>query len=480
MSYKKFTQDIGILGLVQLLNILSGLIVLPVITKILGAENYGVWTQITVTSGLISSIAVLGLPFALVRFLAGEKDKKEIQDGVWSVFTLIFCITIVISSILIFFSAPISKFFGCDKIFIPILGLIIIFGCLNQLFLNIFRTFQEIKKLSFLNIVAGLGESGLAILAIFLGYRLLGAILSLLIVQIIMFLIMGALIVKRVGIAVPKFLKIKEYLLFSLPAEISEIFLWVVQSSDKYFIGFFLGTIFVGYYAPAYTLGCVLFYFLGPVMFLLPAILAKHHDENEIEKVKNYLKYSLKYFLMLAMPSVFGLSILSKQLLTIFSTAEIAQQSYNVVPLVALSFLLLGFCTIADQIIGLKKKTKISGGIWFIAAFLNFGLNFIFVPRFGIFGAAVTTLLAYACATALTWYYAMKEIQFEVDWQFILKSIFASFLMGLFIIWIKPIGFRSVITVITLSVLIYAILIFLLKSFEKKELEFVKTFFKGD
>ena len=40
MSYKKFTKDIGILGLTQLTMAISGIIVLPVITKILGAPKY--------------------------------------------------------------------------------------------------------------------------------------------------------------------------------------------------------------------------------------------------------------------------------------------------------------------------------------------------------------------------------------------------------------------------------------------------------
>jgi len=140
--------------------------------------------------------------------------------------------------------------------------------------------------------------------------------------------------------------------------------------------------------------------------------------------------------------------------------------------------LLLGVYAVMGQIISLKKKTRITGIIWLIAAFLNFGLNFIFVPRFGILGAGITTLLAYAFAFAATWYYSFKEFQFEIDWQFILKSTFASVLMGLLIIWLKPIGFYKVMTTIILSVLVYGILIFLLKCFNKKEIETLKTLLK--
>lgn len=474
MSYKKFTKDLGILWVTQFISALSGLIILPVITKLLGPVNYGSWIQILVTIGLITPIALLGLPFSLVRFLPGEKDEKKIQDGIWSVFVLIFGVSTLIALILIFFANPVSKFLGEPKIFVIILALIIVFDCLNQLFANIFRAFQQIKKYSALGIVSKLGESGMIILAILLGYGLFGAILSLLIIRIIMFLIIGVLVINKIGIKIPRFWRIKEYLFFGLTGIIGDIASWTIQSSDRYFLAFFLGTIFVGYYSPAYTLGCTLSFFTAPLIFLLPAVLSKHHDENDIEKVKGYLAYSLKYFLIIAIPSVFGLSILSKQLLTIFSTTEIAQQAYFVVPFVALSMLFMGVCGIFSQVIGLKKKNHIGGAIWIIAAVLNFGLNFILVPRFGILGAAITTLSAYALGLVLTWFYSFKKIKFAIDWNFILKSLAASVLMSVFVFYLNPLGLWRTLATVCAGAVLYFFLIFLFGVVNKKELNFLK------
>jgi len=256
MSYKKFTKDIGLVGVTQLLVAISGIITLPIITKLLGAENYGIWTQIMVSIGLISTFANIQLPYALIRFLPGEKDKKEIQDGIWSVFVIISGILIAISVLLITFNGVISRFLGCSPIFIFLLAPIVIFDCLNFLLANVFRAFQEIKKYCYLSISANIAETILVVSTILLGYGLLGSVISILVVRIFFFLIMGAFIIKRVGITIPKFKRIKEYLSFCLPLIPVDVSYWVIQSSDKYFIGFFLGTLFVGYYAPAYTLGC--------------------------------------------------------------------------------------------------------------------------------------------------------------------------------------------------------------------------------
>jgi len=478
MSYQKFTKDVGIIGLTQLLTTLRGLIILPIITKMLGAESYGIWAQLMVTISLIVPPATLCLVDALARFLPAEKNRKEIQDGIWSVITLVSGVALLIALIFISFSSPISSFFGGEKILVEILAFIIIVECLNLVFLNVFRAFQETKKCSFFLLLTAFGETGLLGGAVFLGYGLFGAILSILIGDLIIFLLMGGLLIKRIGVKIPNFSRTKEYLRFSLPIIPGALSWWIVQSSDKYLISFFLGALFVGYYVPAYTLGNIIYFLVGPFNFLLMPLLSKLCDEDRINEVKNYLKYCLKYYLMVAIPSVFGLSILSKQLLIVFSTPEIAQKSYLVLPVVALSVLLLGITVIVAQILSVKKKTKITGIIWIIAAFLNLGLNFIFIPKFGILGAAFTTLFAYTLVFILTWHYSFKELQFEMDWKFISKSIFASVLMALFILWFAPVGLLKTVITIILGALLYGILIFLFKGFDKKEIEFLKGFLK--
>ena len=41
-SHKKFTKDVGLAGSAQIVGTLKGLILLPILTKTLGAEMYGI------------------------------------------------------------------------------------------------------------------------------------------------------------------------------------------------------------------------------------------------------------------------------------------------------------------------------------------------------------------------------------------------------------------------------------------------------
>jgi len=470
MSSQKFIKDVGIVSLTNLVIALKGLIILPIITKILGTENYGVWVQIIVTISLTTTIATLGLPYTLVRFLAAEKDKKEIRKGIYSVLGVVSIVALFVVLILFIFSTPISNFFGEEEILVKVLALVIFFECLNLVFLNIFRAFQEISRYSFFMNFQTIGEICLIATAVFLGFGLLGAVLSLLFIRILIFLIICRLILKRIGVKIPELseIRIKKYLNFGIPTIPSSISSWIVHSSDRYLINYFLGTIFVGYYGPAYTLGTIINLFVAPLSFVLPAFLSKFYDKNQIEKVKKYLRFSLKYFLMISIPSFFGLSVLSKQLLTIFSTPEIANHGYSILPLIALSIILWGIYTIFIQIIILVKKTKIIAKLWLGAAFLNLLLNCLLIPKMGILGAAIATLVAYILICTLTWYFSFQVFRFHIDGESLLKSIFASFLMGLFILWFNPIGTIETLIAIILGIFIYGILIFLINILFKK------------
>ncbi len=239
-----------------------------------------------------------------------------------------------------------------------------------------------------------------------------------------------------------------------------------------------MGVVSVGFYAPAYSLGGLISFFIYPATFTLSAVLPKLFDEKRMDEVKTHLKYSVKYFLSVAIPSVFGMSILSRQLLIIFSTKEIADSAYFITPFIALSILLYGVSCFFDQTLVLVKKTKISGAIWLLAAILNVLLNIIFIPIYGILAAAINTLLSYIFVFSSIWYFSFKEIKFEIDWRFVAKSVLASVLMILFVIWLNPAGLSKVLIVIALSVIVYGALMLLFKGVSKNEIYFFKDLIK--
>lgn len=478
-EHKLFTQRIVLIGITNLIVALSEVILLPILTRALPVEEYGIWGQITVTIGLIPAIATLGLPYTMVRFLAAAKKKEEIQEGFYSIAFIVLFASAIASLLLFLFSEPIAAALFNDNLTIArLLSLITFIACLNVFLVDFFRAFQQIKRHSIFSLMRTSLRVILVAYFVLSGYGIFGAVIGLLISSLVLLLIQAFLVVSEIGITIPKFAHTKEYLAFGLPIIPTALSHWVVNSSDRYVIGIFLGTAFVGYYSPAYVLSSIIGMLMAPLIFMLPAVLSRYYDENNVEAVKTVLSYSLKYFLLLGIPSAFGLSLLSKPLLTILTTPEIAWQGYLITPFIALSFLLFGAYAVFAQILILKKKTKIEGIVWTMAAILNLGLNLILVPYIGILGAAITTLIAFTFAFIIIRHYAFKYLTFDIEFRFILKSIAASIVMGLVIAKWTPAGILNVLIVIGVCAVVYATVLLLLGGIKKEEIMFFRGLFR--
>ena len=477
-KYHQFARRIGLIGATNLLISLSGLILLPILTKTLPIEDYGRYVQITVTIGLFQGVVMLGLPYTMVRFLAAAKSREEIQEGYYSIAGITILSAGLASIALFLLAEPIAvALFDGRTTVTRILALVVFLECMNLLQYNYFRTFQQIKRYSsflFLKTCLQLILVGILVLS---GHGIFGATVGLFATNLMLFLMMGFLIVSEIGVAVPKFRHLREYLSFGLPTVPGNLSSWVVNSSVWYMVALFLGTAYVGYYSPGYSIGNIVNMFIAPLSFMLPAVLSKHYDDGNLKDVKTVLSYSMKYFLALAIPSVVGLSLLSKPLLTILSTPEIAEQGYLITPFLALTGLLFGLFAIIAEILVLEKKTSITGTIWILAAVLNLGLNIIFVPRIGIMGAAATTLVAYSLAFILSAYYSFKYLVFPVDGSFILKCLVAATIMGAVVVIggaQMSGGLLGIFLLVGVSALVYGAGLLVLRGFKKEEIRFFR------
>ncbi len=479
-EYKLFVQRIGLIGISQILVSLSSIILLPILTKNYSVSDYGIWVQITVTLNLLPSIITLGLSYSMTRFLPSMGNREEVQEGFYSITFIVLIVGIITAVLMYLFSGVIAASILNNNILAAkILPIIIFFATLNLIYYNYFRTFQKMKIYSIFMIL----QAYLMVLFVYYfaasGYGISFTVMGILITQLIMFLISLAFIIHYIGFKIPKLKNIKEYLTLGLPTIPSSLSYWIVDSSDRYLIGLLLGTTFVGYYSPSYTLGTIINMLYYPFGVLLLPLLSKYYDENRIDKVKIYMEYSLKFFIALAIPIAVGLSLLSYILIDVLSTSQIAANGYFVTPFVTLGATLSGISGIILNIVILKKKTKIIGIIWILAAILNVILNLALIPKYGLIAAAADTLAAYALAFIISMVYSLKYFKIDFDLLFIGKCIVASIIISLIIMNFYPAGILNLFIMIGACSLVYIIVLILLKGFKKEEIEFVKSLLRG-
>ncbi len=475
----KFAKNVLIIGLTQVSVALSRLIVLPLLTKVLGTYDYGIWSQVNVTIGLVTVFSRVGLNVALCRFVSARTRREELQEDFYSVLSVALLTSMIASFPLIVFSHPIGNaiFNGAGGV-VRLTGIIIIAVTLDAMCLAYFRALQHMGKYAVLSLARIYGELCVMTYLVFARHTIFTIILAILTVRVIFFFVSFFLVRGQIGIRRPRYSRIKKYLRFGVPLVPGNLATWVVASSDRYIIGHSLGVAQVGIYSAAYAIGNALSLVGSVLGFVLVPTLSKLYDEGQQSEVETYLQYSLKYFLGLGIPFVFGIGMLSKEILVMFSTTEIVSQGYPITSLVSLSALLAGTCGVIGQILILVQKTRILATVWALAALVNLALNILIIPRIGILGAAITTLISGSLALGLIAYYAFKEMKFYIEWVFISKSLAASAVMSVMIWRISPKGTVAVLMAVALGIAIYGTILYLLKGFDKKEIEFIRRRFQ--
>ncbi|MCC4766779.1 oligosaccharide flippase family protein [Methanosarcina sp. DH1] len=478
VSYQKFAKDVGFIGTVQVLTSLGTFFLLPIITKTLGTYDYGLWAQINITVSLISPLALMGLSMGFVRFLSSETEIKIIREAVYSILFFVTVSGLFASFLLYTFAEPLATFGFKDPhatYFIQAGSLLILLSVIESISLFYFRIFRQIQTFSYLTLFETFGKLFFILFLLKMGYGLLGVIAATLLVQGFIFLISLLMIVSQIGFVIPRFTYMKEYLQFSLPLTPNSLVRWITESSDRYMVTYFLGLRSVGVYSAACSIGSLIQLFVSSLQLILLPELSKLFDENKMDEVRIYMSHSLRYFLLVSIPAVFGLSALAKPLLGILTTDDFLS-GWFVIPITAFSGLLAGIFQIFVNTMLLIKQTKTATYINIVAAVSNVLINLLLIPSIGIVGASLSTLFSYFLMSVLCMHISLKHFKLDFYLHDIAKSVLSSVVMYLFVSYFAISSIIELFEIAGIGVLIYLVMMFLVGGFTDHEISLIRRY----
>lgn len=478
LSYQKFAKDVGFIGAVQVLTSLGTFFLLPIITKTLGTYDYGLWAQINTTVSLISPLALMGLSMGFVRFLSSETETKIIREAVYSILFFVTISGLLASFLLYTLAEPLATFGFKDPhatYFIQAGSLLILLSVIESISLFYFRIFRQIQTFSYLTLFETFGKLFFILFLLKMGYGLLGIIAATLLVQGSIFLISLLMIISQIGFVIPRFTYIKEYLQFSLPLTPNSLVRWITESSDRYMVTYFLGLRSVGVYSAACSIGSLIQLFVSSLQLILLPELSKLFDENKMDEVRIYMSHSLRYFLLISIPAVFGLSALAKPLLGILTTEDFLS-GWFVIPITAFSGLLAGIFQIFVNTMLLIKQTKTTTYINIVAAVSNVLINLLLIPSIGIVGASLSTLFSYFLMAVLCMHISLKHFKLDFYLHDIAKSVLSSITMYLFVSYFAISSIFDLFEIAGMGVLIYLVMMFLIGGFSDHELSLIRRY----
>jgi len=231
----------------------------------------------------------------------------------------------------------------------------------------------------------------------------------------------------------------------------------------------------VGVYSAACSIGNLIQLFVSPLQLILLPELSKLFDENKMDEVRIYMSHSLRYFLLISIPAVFGLSALAKPLLGILTTEDFIS-GWVVIPITALSGLLAGIFQIFVNTMFLVKKTKATTYINIIAAVSNVLINLLLIPSVGIVGASLSTLISYFLLAMLCMRISLKHFKLDFYFHDIAKSILSSMAMYIFVSHFVISSIFELFEIAGMGLFIYLVVMFLVGGFSDHEIYLIRRY----
>lgn len=430
--YQKFKEagKFGVIfGIGAVLQKAISFVLIPVYTKYFIVADYGKLGLIRVTAQIFSSIFSLGLISALFRSYYDYEDEENRSKVISTAFFMLLISCSIFFIISIFCSKPLSILILNDSKYSSYFFIIFIssiFGVFNGIPFAVFRARKKpfqfiIFQTSFLLIGIGI----IIYLVVYKSWGIKGSLFGSLLMQIISFIVLFLFIRKSIKFTFFKH-EAKKMILFGLPLVPANLAGFIFNSSDRFILKHYSNFQEVGLYNLGYQFGMILMIlFVMPIRLVWGPLYLSYKDDKN---AKDFYSGAFTYVVFLGAIFFLGLSLLSKEIIQIFSNKEY-WDAYRVIPLVTLAYLFWSVEIILNVGIGLKRKTKVVMIYMSIGAISNIILNFILIPDYGMMGAAFATLISFIIMLVIVFCYNRKFIKINYEWNRIIKIALVTLLI---------------------------------------------------
>ncbi len=396
------------------------LFLVPLYTKVLSPDDYGVFDLFIVFSGIINLTIALEISQAVARFYTSEKDDRQrvlyASSAFWftlfcyGLFTMLSLFFIKPASELVLGKAGLEQIFGIGVFHIFLYGLVYLMQ--NQLR-------WELRSLAFAGISLTYTVTT-ALLSIVLAYWLNLGLEGLMLGMVCG----GGLAVLQGGWLLRKSFKVRfsktllvEMLRFSYPLVPSGIAVWMSSYVDRMMINHYLTLEDVGLYGIGFRLASIVsLVIVGFQSALSPLIYANHEKpETPFE-----LSRIFRFFCALSLLFFVGINFYSQELLVWFTQPAYYDAKRVIIYLVP-SILFSQMYVFAPGIF-IAKKTGYVLWINVMGAALNALLNWLLIPIWGFTGAAVATLISQFCVFCVFMGYSQRLYPVPHQWHRLLVA----------------------------------------------------------
>ena len=429
----------------QILILILPLITTPYISRILGAENIGIYSYTISIVTYFILFGSLGIAMYGQREIAYAQDNKEKYSKSFFEILLLRFITMSISMMIFYLIFAKS---GEYKVYYTILLFEMVANILDISWF--FQGLEEFKKTVTRNIIVKI----ISIICIFTFVKTSSDlknyfwiyILSTLVGNVSLWLYLPKYI-KKVNI---KDINILKHLKYTITLFIPQIAIQIYTVLDKVMIGAIItDKSEVGFYEQSQKIVKMLLTIitsLGTVM--LPRIANTYINGNK-EKIQEYMKKAFNFVFFIAFPIIFGIIAVSNNFVPIFFGQEYGKV-VTLMNVISPILLAIGLSNVigTQYLLPTKRQKEFTASV-VIGAIINFTVNMLLIRKYGALGASIGTVIAEISVTITQFIFIRKEIKILEILKLARKYLFTSIIMFLICMFIGNIIENKLICIIT-------------------------------
>lgn len=465
MQQKSLKKNFVFNFLKTLMGLIFPLITFPYASRVLLPEGIG---KVNFAKSIIAYfilIASLGISAYAIREGARIRDnKEELSKFVQEVF-LINLVTTGVSYILFFISLIYIPKFEEYKELLLIFSMSIVFTTLGIDW--VYGALEEYKYIT----IRTIAFQFISLILLFIFVRKKEDYLNYAVISV--FSNVGSNLLNFIHAR--KYINLKKKSDYNLKRHIKPILIIfgmnlavnVYANLDTTMLGFISGDTSVGIYTASIKVNKLVLSLITSLGTILLPRLSYYIGNNEIDKFNELTYKAFNFILMFSIPSLVGLTILSKPVISIFSGDDFQKAILTMKIITPIIMFISLSNLIGIQIFMPMKKEKYALYSVLGGAAINFILNLILIPQYNENGAAISTVFAEGIVAFIDIYLIKNYIDlkkaFSSLYQYIIGSVFILIIGSLIVFYINN-NVISVITTVLLSIISYLLILIIFKN----------------
>ena len=401
-------RSMGIYTLSNVINAAIPFLLLPLFTRYLSTSDYGILSNFTVVSSVLIPLVGINLMTSIqVQYL---KDDVDNRDYLTSVFRFNIFLGVLFTGLVVLFSDFVNGITGVPIEILYLMGVYALFHVTIEVLLAVWRMENKAINYGVFRITRTVVEILLIVLfVVVLQMNFIGSIYALLL-SYGLGCFVAMILLYRKGLIFGNYRKdyLSHAVKYGVPLIPHALSGMAIMYSDKLIVTHYLGLDTNGVYSVGFLVGQSIGLLQNSFnQAWLPWVFQKLRSGKEEDKLR-MVKITYLYIvgilvavvvLWLMMPLVF--SLLGKEF----------RSGMELVLWIGLGFAFNGMYKMVSVYLFYLEKTKAIAMMSLGVAIVNIVLNFMWIPEYGVQGAALATMTAMFLQFVVAWIISARSIQ---------------------------------------------------------------------